>query len=1132
MVLTRMQLVLMTMCMLGFAVCMTHMNMVGEQVGKIVETKKALAHYQFTPTSGAIIVGASTTINSAALGSTEGINTGSWKGTLADDNYHWVVAGASGLDVNLTFGGMQLNGANKLIIQSEFDLDATVLATEVQICDWVSGAGVDDVADSECVGGGWRTINTRTAAQVPITITTAAAVAYQWHIYNGYWSTGVTGGTAVDTPLTNFVNGSNQLKIRYFSTTTSSSEIAIDYLRVYAIVDPVYHAGGFTQVSGGTPTGHYGNTFSVGNSATAQLGVVGGDNLYLDVPGTVATSSDFYLTFKNVKTYTGMNTILVNAETLCSLATAGLQYRFKIHNFTVGAWEDMSQPLDCAAAGFFNNFAKNNIAIDEYINGSDEIWVGIYSLSTTTTNIRVDSIYLMLGTTNTDSNSCEISYGTSTAGRIASNPSAPGADRIHAIATDGTSMYVAGYDSSGIDNRWRLEKRNLSDGDLVTAFGVSGATTSDPSTSTDQPFAIATSSGAVFIAGYDSALSAANGQWRIEKRDSTDGSLVTAFDTDGILQFDPNAGDIDQITAITTDTSSLYVAGFQDDDTGIWRIHKYDSTTGALDVGFGVGGMATQTLAATGDERPQAIAVDTDYLYVGGYDNVAGNIQWRLEKRNKTTGALCAGGGECAAGAFDTDGVVQTNPSAGVDVIRALRITDTAIFVAGYDASTTNAEWRIEKRDIATGALDTGFDVDGIVQHNPSTGADGVNALAYDGTALYATGYVAAGAWRIDKRDATTGATTTAFSSNGTALSEDGGDDQSFALALVDGYLYAGGYGTAPGDNQWLIEKRAADTGLRSNGSFGANDCTGTRDIDITGGNRNAWTIRTEDESTNVNVPFYALDTDGDAFVEEAGAMHVGFSVLVPTNAAVSGIYWAGRYMSGAGGVVRLGVKDYSGFTGTIGGRSLIGSSPTIAMTYNDPLVTGSAASGGTAGYLTNPEDYIDTLNNEMSLSLVTTSGGASTTNSVNVWDFAMVSFSWVEPEPVPVYSISVTSDGTIQYGFLNLNAASSTVGGDTQTASNNGSLNEKLNVRSSNALGGVSWLLAGTVASDQYTHEFSTTTGASWATMPDSSTYVVAHPFVTPSGTVDFDFRLTAPSGTSDFVEKSITITIQAVAP
>jgi len=1094
-------------------------------------------NYQFTPTAGTIITGASTTITSAALASTEGINTGSWKGTLGDDNLHWVVAGENpgGLDMNLTLGGVQLNGANKLMIQTEFDLDATVLATEVQICDWVSNTSVDYAADGECTGGGWRTLNTRNASQVPVALTHTAGIAFQWHVHNGYWSTGTTGGTAIDTPLTNFINGSNEIKIRYYSTTNSVSQIAIDFLRVYPIVDPVYQANGFQKLSGGTVAGHYGNTFDIGNTASIQQIVSTGDGINLDVPGTAATSSNFYLTFGNVKTYTGMNTILVNVESLCSAATANLQYRFKIHNFTLSTWEDISSPIDCSATGVFYNFAKNNISMDDYMNGSDEIWVGAYSLSTTTTNIRIDSMYLILGTTNTDTNTCEITMGSTTAGSIVANPSTPGADRIQALTTDGTYMYLGGYDTIGGDNEWRLEKRNLSDGALVTAFGVGGATTSDPSTGVDQIFAIATTTGAIFTAGYD--LAAGAGQWRIEKRDITDGTLETAFDTDGIIQTDPNSGDVDQITAIAVDDSYLYVTGYQDDDTGIWRTHKYDITTGALVTAFDGDGIATSTLAASGDERPQAIEVDSDYLYIAGYDNVPGNIEWRLEKRNKTTGALCISGTECAAGTFGVGGVATSNPSVNADRIYAMVIDESYIYTAGEDSTVSAADsrWRIEKRSITTGALDTGFDGDGIAFVNPNTLLDWVTSLAVDDTDLYAGGFIGstAGTWRVDKRNKTTGATTTAFSSNSNALSDDGADDRLNALAVDGGHLYAGGYGSGPTDNQWMIEKRDATTGLRvSSGFGGSGDCTSTRDLDTTSDDSIPWMIRTQDESTNASSSFYGFDSDADATLEEASAATMEFSTVVPANATVSGIYWAGRAMSGSAGTARLAIRDYSGLTGTTGGRSLVGGSPAAAMLYNDPLVVAGVASGGMAGYMTNPEDYIDTVNSKMGMSLVTTSAGASTTNSVSVWDFAMVSFSWVEPVPVPVYSISITSDGTIQYGFIDLNTSSSTVGGDTQTATNNGSVNEKINVRSSNAIGGVSWLLASTVASDQYTHEFSTTTGASWTIMPDSSTYVTASPFVTPSGTTDFDFRLTVPTGTSDFVEKAITITVQAVAP
>lgn len=1106
-----------------------------KEVGPIGTIPTAMAHYQFTPTSGIITTGASTTITSVLAGATEGVNVGSYKGTFADDNYHWVVAGENpgGIDVALTVGGAQLNGANKLIIQTEFDLDATVLATEVQICDFVSSTNVDDPADGVCTGGGWRTLNTRNASQVPVTLTNTGAVAYQWHIHDGYWSSGTSGGTTISTPLTNFINGGDNIIVRYYSETNTTSQLAIDFLRIYAVIDPVYQASSFTQLSGGTPVGHYGNTFAVGNSTGAQLTVTGGDGIFLDVPGTVSTTTDYYLTFSNVKTYTGMNTILVNAETLCSAATAGLQYRFKIRNFNNNTWEDISSTLDCSATGFFNNFAINNIVIDDYINGSNEIWVGVYALSNSTTNIRVDSIYLMLGTTNTDANQCEISFGDNTAGRIATNPSAPGADRIETMKVTADHLYLAGYDSSGVDNQWHIEKRSTSDGSLVSAFGTNGVVTNDPSTGADQILAIASSSDALFFGGYDTAAGA--GQWRIEKRDATDGSLVTAFDTDGVIQFNP-AGDIDQITSMTADDSYLYVTGFEDDDSGVWRIHKYDIDTGAPVLAFGTNGSTSATLAASGDERPQRIKVDGDYLYIAGWDNVAGNLEWRIEKRNKTTGALCAGGGECAAGAFDTDGVIQTNPSTNADRVYALAIDDSYIYVAGDDSSVSsaNSQWRIEKRDIATGALVTAFDTDGIIQVNPNTVLDWVTDLLVDDTHLYLSGFISstAGTWRIEKRDKTSGALVTTFGGEGVSLAEDGGDDRPNAIGLSTDALFIAGYGTAPGDNQWLIEKRATSTGLRTNDSFGANDCTGTRNIDITGGNRDAWTIQSEDETADMSDPFYALDNDGDNSVEEASSANIRFPVTVPNGAAVTGIYWAGRAMSGAGGTVRFALKDYSGLTGTTGGRSLVGSNLTSGMAYNDPLTTAGIGSGGLAGYMTNPEDYINTVDNEMRLNLNTTSGGATSTNAVAVWDFAMVSFSWVEVTPSPVYSISITSDGTIEYGSLNLNTSSSTVGSDTQLAENTSAVPERINVRSSNALGGVSWLLAPTTATNQYTHEFSTTTGATWVNMPDSSTYVLAAPSLGASNTLNLDFRITSPVGTTDFSQKSITITVQAVAP
>ena len=133
----------------------------------------------------------------------------------------------------------------------------------------------------------------------------------------------------------------------------------------------------------------------------------------------------------------------------------------------------------------------------------------------------------------------------------------------------------------------------------------------------------------------------------------------------------------------------------------------------------------------------------------------------------------------------------------------------------------------------------------------------------------------------------------------------------------------------------------------------------------------------------------------------------------------------------------------------------------------------------------------------------------------------------------VAVYSVSITPAGDIEYGFVSLSNSTTTIGSTyTKTATNDGDTAEKLNVKSSDATGGTAWTLASSIGSNIFKHEFSTTTGATWTVMPDNATYVTAKPSVAVSGTVDFDFRLTAPSVSTDYQQKSITITVQAVAP
>ncbi|MCX6787147.1 MAG: hypothetical protein NTY93_01315 [Candidatus Kaiserbacteria bacterium] len=129
--------------------------------------------------------------------------------------------------------------------------------------------------------------------------------------------------------------------------------------------------------------------------------------------------------------------------------------------------------------------------------------------------------------------------------------------------------------------------------------------------------------------------------------------------------------------------------------------------------------------------------------------------------------------------------------------------------------------------------------------------------------------------------------------------------------------------------------------------------------------------------------------------------------------------------------------------------------------------------------------------------------------------------------------SLSV-SPGTITYGSVALNTATTTAGhGYTQTVTNTGST-MVLNVKSTDGTGGTTWVLDTSNATlDHYMHEVSTTTGSTYMKMPAAGTYITASStFPTGAVTQALEFQLTTPNTSSDFVQKTITVTLQASAP
>jgi formylmethanofuran dehydrogenase subunit C len=391
-------------------------------------------------------------------------------------------------------------------------------------------------------------------------------------------------------------------------------------------------------------------------------------------------------------------------------------------------------------------------------------------------------------------------------GFVTSDPST-GHDAALGIAIDPTAIYVVGCDYSPGNYQWRIEKRSLTDGSLISAFGTGGVVTSDPSTGSDLARGIAIDSTAMYVVGYDSSFGIS--QWRIEKRSLADGSLVPGFGTGGVVTGNHSTGP-DVAFGIAIDSTAMYVIGYDfSPGNEQWRIEKRSLTDGSLISAFGTGGVVTSD-PSTGSDLAFGIAIDSTAMYVVGYDSSPeewDDCQWRIEKRSLADGSLVPG--------FGAGGVVTGNHSAGYDEAYSIAIDSTAMYVIGCDCSPGewDYQWRIEKRSLADGSLVSGFGAGGVVTGNHRAGDDQASSMAIDSTAMYVIGCDCSPGgdcqWRIEKRSLTDGSLISAFGTGGVVTSDPStGSNLARGIAIDSTAMYVVGRDNSPGDEQWRIEKR------------------------------------------------------------------------------------------------------------------------------------------------------------------------------------------------------------------------------------------------------------------------------------------------------------------------------------
>ena len=205
---------------------------------------------------------------------------------------------------------------------------------------------------------------------------------------------------------------------------------------------------------------------------------------------------------------------------------------------------------------------------------------------------------------------------------------ADGMDWAYDACIFSSNLYVVGYDNSPggtdfSDYQWRVEKRDLVDGSLVWSRVF------NPTDHAEFARGVAVDMSGVYIVGVDFTVGDVESQWRVEKRSHTDGSLLWVQHSNQVFFY------LESAMGVAVDSSGVYVVGYT--STGepkpVWRIEKRNPSDGVL-----IWSQSVDPIVCTG--IPVRVALDDTGLYVVGYDDSQGDHQWRIEKRNLEDGSL------------------------------------------------------------------------------------------------------------------------------------------------------------------------------------------------------------------------------------------------------------------------------------------------------------------------------------------------------------------------------------------------------------------------------------------------------------------------------------------------------------
>ncbi|MGI8686111.1 MAG: Calx-beta domain-containing protein [Acidimicrobiales bacterium] len=323
---------------------------------------------------------------------------------------------------------------------------------------------------------------------------------------------------------------------------------------------------------------------------------------------------------------------------------------------------------------------------------------------------------------NTDG-SLDTSFDTD--GKVTTDIGAATADEGNGVAlqADGKIVVVG---NSGLD--FAVVRYNAN-GSLDTTFDTDGKLTTDiGAATTDTADSVSIQAdGRIVVAG---STSSAGSDFAVV-RYNTNGSLDTAFDTDGKVATDIGTTSVDAALDVTIQADGKIVAGgYTNVNIFNFAVVRYNAN-GSLDTTFDADGKVNTDIGTNTTDVATEVAVQPDGKIIASGYATTGAVDFAVVRYN-ADGSLDT--------AFDTDGKVTTDfGTSTTDLGEAMALqADGKILVGGFSGSDFGLV-----RYLPTGALDTSFDTDGKV----TTDVAAASVDEIDGLAIQPDGKIVAGGY-------------------------------------------------------------------------------------------------------------------------------------------------------------------------------------------------------------------------------------------------------------------------------------------------------------------------------------------------------------------------------------------------